>query len=237
MKPIIKDKIPKNKPTYKSDNKKINKTIKKIKQYKLKYLPEYPLINIVAMRCSGKSTIASNILSSPAQRRNKFLSNTLVIAPNECSLPYYKKRYNHIKLVDRYDDELIGQYLNKTPGAIILDDCLSICKMPHNYKNLKELLQNNKNYNKMVIVIMHYPLNFNYKVDFDTVFIMAEDFKCTQKRLYDYYTNNMFQDFELFRYTIWNVTNDHGSVVIHKGKTDKFFDNVFWHRGKMKRSL
>ena len=190
-------------------------------------IPPTSRILIIGMRGSGKTVIANSILR---QFNDEFISNSLLISPTEYMFDRYAHTFPHINCVEHFDDGIVGEYMNGMPnvlrepsepgepGAIVLDDCIGsqwIDRSPN--ENTLQLLNENNNYNKLVIVTMQFPI-FNlerYGCHFDYIFLLSEAFSSNQRRLYEQYKPPGYNTFEEFRTDLINVTDNYGSFVIH----------------------
>jgi len=124
------------------------------------------------------------------------------------------------------------QEQNQKNDIMIFDDCLSKKRSWVRDQPILELLFNGRHYNKSYILTMSYPLGITpeIRLNFDYIFLFAEDSISNLKRIYDHY-GGMFPDFNSFRKVHEQLTEDFGCMVIsNKHANSSFLEKVFWFR-------
>jgi hypothetical protein len=79
---------------------------------------------------------------------------------------------------------------------------------------------------------MQYPLGIKpeLRVNFDYIFLLADDTYTIQKRLFEHYAG-MFPNFEAFRQVFSQLTADYGCmVIINRGIRNNFLDKVMYYK-------
>jgi len=79
---------------------------------------------------------------------------------------------------------------------------------------------------------MQFPLGItpDLRSNFDYIFLLGEDFKSNQKRLYEHYAG-MFPNLKAFIDVFEQVTNDFGSmVIVNRGARHSFLEKIFWYK-------
>lgn len=197
-------------------------------------LPEYPCLNIIGRRHSGKTWLVSDLLEN---FKNKGVTNILIIQkPTDKMNPFYKKRFPDARIEYEYSSELIKEFLdnqtnNSVPGIVILDDALSTRPKIWKDANLWELIFNGSSYKTTVITTFQFPLSVSPKIrsSFDGVFLFEDNFAPNQKRYYEHYAV-MFPDFTTFRKTLLNQTKDYRAMFIkNRVNSQNLLDKVFWY--------
>lgn len=184
-----------------------------------------PKILLCAKRGSGKSWIILNIVHN-FNITDEFLKNTLIISPTECDNPFFSEYLPKVKIIYKYDSEIIEEYYNKKNGCIILDDCMASKGCLIKNSIVEKILCSNK---KPIIMSMQFPLGLSPEMrnNFNYVFLLEENNVCNLKRLYDHYVN-IFPYFNSFVQVFRQVTSDYGAMVIVNHSICKnFLDKIF----------
>lgn len=190
-------------------------------------IEEHASILVIGKRGSGRSTVVSSILNKYSE---DFLTNSLIISPNERLTPFYKNKFPSTRIETEYKQDFIEEYLNAGSGAIILDNCLAGVKSWKNDLYLMELIHHAKYYNKLLIFVSSFPFGFDQDTrnSFDYVFLLQEDFFSNQKRMYDHYAG-MYETFDLFRNDFVNLTKNFNAMVINQNSGKNNNDQISWY--------
>lgn len=217
-----------------------------IKEFKLSDMCINPSIVMIAKRGSGKSVVCKALLN-----HFKDIPVGLIISPTDrlsCFFgDFFPKTYIHYE----YKSEIITRLIARqkamikkkqvreekgktldTRSFVIMDDCLSQKGSWVKDQPILELLFNGRHYHIMYILTMQYPLGITPELrsNFDYIFLLAEDFVSNLKRIYDHYAG-MFPDFNSFRQTFGQLTEDYGCMVIsNRGQRKTFLDKIFWYK-------
>lgn len=217
-----------------------------INEFKLESMCPNPSIVMIAKRGSGKSWVCRAILNhfkdipvgmiiAPTDRMNCFYGNFL---PD--SYVHYNYRSDIIEkllqrqemMIDKRQRRLKQGKKTDTRAFIVMDDCLSKKGTWMRDQPITELLFNGRHYDIMYILTMQYPLGITPELrgNFDYIFLLAEDFVSNLKRIYDHYAG-MFPNFDSFRQTFGQLTEDFGCMVIsNRGARRSFLEKVYWYR-------
>jgi hypothetical protein len=213
-----------------------------INEFNLDMMCSNPSIVMIAKRGSGKSVVCKAILN-----HFKYIPAGLIIAPTDRMNCFYGKFFPDAYIHYDYRSDIIEKLLyrqsmmidkkkkNKhidSRAFIVMDDCLSKRGTWMKDQPITELLFNGRHYEIMYILTMQYPLGITPELrgNFDYIFLLAEDFVSNLKRIYDHYAG-MFPDFNSFRQTFAQLTNDFGCMVItNRGARSTFLEKVYWYR-------
>lgn len=221
----------------------------RFKKFDLKNLKNHCTIALIAKRRSGKSVlvkdimrtkndIPSSVVISRTEKLNKCYGNNM---PD--SYIYYNfdtdilsrifKRQNRL-IEDNNKRKKNNKYLKDDRVLLIMDDCMSDknwIKDP----NILELFFNGRHYHLSFILTMQYSKGLppDMRANLDYIFLLAEDFICNRKRLYEDYAG-MFPSFDVFQQVFTELTDDFGCMVIDNSNHSKNIeDKVFWYKAKM----
>jgi len=217
-----------------------------INEFKLESMCPNPSIVMIAKRGSGKSWVCRAILN-----HFRDIPVGLIIAPTDRMNCFYGNFFPDSYIHYCYKSEIIEKLLYRQeimidkkkkkqkqgkavdPRAfIIMDDCLSKKGTWMRDPPIYELLFNGRHYDLMYILTMQYPLGITpeLRCNFDYIFLLAEDFVSNLKRIYDHYAG-MFPNFDSFRQTFGQLTDDFGCMVIsNRGARRSFLEKVFWYK-------
>lgn len=79
---------------------------------------------------------------------------------------------------------------------------------------------------------MQFPLGIKpeLRLNFDYVFLLADDTVSNQKRIYEHYAG-IFPNFEAFRQVFSQLTADYGTmVIVNRGVRDNVLEKVFYYK-------
>ena len=217
-----------------------------INEFKLDSMCANPSIVMIAKRGSGKSVVTKAILKhfrdipvgiiiAPTDRMNCFYGNFF---PD--SYIHYAYRSDIIQKLLYRQEQIIekrqkrerkGKKLDSR-GFIVMDDCLASKGTWMKDQPIQELLFNGRHYELMYILTMQFPLGIspNLRSNFDIIILLAEDYISNLKRIFDHYAG-MFPDFNSFRSTFTQLTQDYGCMVINnRGARSSFLEKIFWYK-------
>jgi predicted AAA+ superfamily ATPase len=198
-----------------------------IKKFNLREIKKCSHILIIGKRGSGKSELVKRIYEN---FKNK-VKNSIVICPTEKFNNDYKKLNNFI-IHDCYNNNIMESIIDNQSERIknndqseifiCLDDCLNskidLMKDPLT----RELLLNGRNYNITYVLTLQYILGTSPELinNFDYIFLLADDIIDNQKKIYKYYAG-MFPNFKSFQTCFYEVTKNHGAMVLENSTNSK----------------
>lgn len=218
-----------------------------INTFTLDQMVEHPAIVMVAKRGSGKSYICRAIINhfhkipcgiiiSGTDRMSTFFG---IFFPD--MFIFYEYKSDVINNVMRRQQIIIEKAKRKkketgkdldTRFFVLMDDCLADSKSWIRDKPIQELLFNGRHYKIMYILTMQYPLGIppNLRINFDYIFLMADDSMNNQKKLFDYYAG-CFPSFAAFRQIFNELTKDFGSmVIVNRGSRLNILEKIFYYK-------
>jgi hypothetical protein len=217
-----------------------------IQEFKINDMCQNPSILMIAKRGSGKSWVTKAILYkfheipvgiiiSPTEKDNPFFSDFF---PD--SYIYYKYETSIIRKVLVRQKMIIKKAREKSDNGkfvdsraiVVMDDCLADKSSWAKCNYLTDLLFNGRHRRITYILTMQYALGIKpeLRANFDYVFLLAEDYVSTMKKLYDHYAG-MFPDFNSFREVFRQLTSDFGAMVIkNRGARENLFDKIAFYK-------
>jgi len=225
----------------------------RFKKFDLNDLCDHATIALIARRASGKSWLVKEIL-----KVRKDLPSSVVICKTEKLNSFYSKLIPDSYIYYNFESEILGRIfarqkklnednkkrkkLGKKPKddrvLLIMDDCMSDknwIKDP----NIGELFFNGRHYHISFILTMQYSKGLppDMRGNLDYIFLLAEDFLCNRKRLYEDYAG-MFPSFDIFQQVFSELTDNYGCMVINNRKhTNRIEDKVFWYKAAETRDF
>lgn len=115
---------------------------------------------------------------------------------------------------------------------LVMDDCLSDKKTWMKDKPIMEIFFDGRHYQLTFILTMQYPLGIgpDLRSNFDYIFILADDFKSNQKRIYEHYAG-MFPSLNAFQQVLSKLTTNYGSmVIVNRGDRHNLQDKIFYYK-------
>jgi len=191
--------------------------------FNLDTLCSNPQICLIGKRGTGKTRTITNIIDSSENKES--FTNMLIICPVDKYNSYYVNKYPQAKVLHQYNNTAITEYLMTASsklsnnqhfkGCVVLDDCLSSRGDWAKDKAIMKLFYNHKSYDTTFLVAMQFSLGFglDLRINFDYIFLYAEDFYSNQKRLYDHY-GGIFPSFDIFRKNLLDLTTEFRTMVI-----------------------
>ena len=218
----------------------------KFKKFNLNDMCEHATIAMVAKRNTGKSVLIKDILKT----RNSIPAPVIICKTEKLnssygdhvpdSFIYYNfdtkiltRIFNRQKrlISDNEKRKRKGKALKDDRVMLIMDDCMSDSKWVKD-PNISELFFNGRHYHVSFILALQYSKGLPpaMRGNLDYIFLLAEDFKCNRKRLYDDYAG-MFPSFDIFDQVFTEMTENHGCMVINnRVHTKNLEDKVFWYK-------
>ena len=219
-----------------------------IREFKLEWMVADPAIVLIAKRGSGKSWVVRSILEYLSK---KGIPAGIVVSKTEHMNPFYSDFFPDTFIHPEYKTELFEKLLHRQekmcqkykekldhdkkvdPRAIcVMDDCLASKGSWVNDKPISELLFNGRHYKLTYILTMQFPLGIKpeLRLNFDYVFLLADDSNTNIKRLYDHYAS-MFPNLNAFKQVFEELTKDYGCmVIVNRGNRTNLLDKIFWYR-------
>lgn len=218
----------------------------KINEFTLDQMVEHPAIVMVAKRGSGKSyvcrailhhfhSIPCGIIISRTEKMNAFYGTFF---PD--SFVFYEYKTEIIEKILKRQEIMIEKARKKLEQGkkldprsfIIMDDCLSQKGAWVRDQPIQELLFNGRHYKIMYILTMQFPLGITpeLRINFDYIFLMAEDTISNLKRIYDHYAG-MFPNFYSFKQVFTELTKDFGCmVIVNRGSRTNIFEKIYHYK-------
>jgi len=205
----------------------------KINNFDLKTICKNPHIFITGCRLSERSLAIYSLLDNFS---NIDEENSIIISFHDF---IHEKIFPQKKIINTFDLELIRNIINKqittnkkNNCVIVLDDCLSYHLSYLEEPIIIELLCNARNYNISLIVAAKGLLNFPLEIrrNFDYVFIYSTLF--FSRTIKDHYAD-YFENLNLFREYLKQLTNDYSSmVIVNKKLQDILLNKIFRYKAK-----
>jgi hypothetical protein len=217
-----------------------------VKLFKLESMVENPSIVMIAKRGSGKSWITKAILFkyvdipvgiiiSQSEKDNPFFSDFF---PD--TFIFYKYESNVMKKLLMRQKLILKKYREKKEQGkkidprtiVVMDDCLASKGDWAKDGPILDLLFNGRHRHITYILTMQFPLGISpeLRVNFDYVFLLADDTTSNLKRIYEHYAG-MFPDLNTFKQIFKQLTQDFGAMVIsNRGSRYNIFDKVFFYK-------
>lgn len=217
-----------------------------VREFKLEWMCSDPAICMIAKRGSGKSWVCRDLL-----RQFKHIPGGIIIAPTDKMNCFYGKFFPDLYIHYEYKSDIIdkllyrqGKMISKMqekalhqkkvdPRAFLLmDDCLSTKGKWMKETQIQKIFFDGRHYKVMFILTMQFPLGITPELrgNFDYIFLLSEDFKSNQKRLYEHYAG-MFPNLATFVDVFNQLTDDFGCmVIVNRGTRKDFLDKVFWYK-------
>lgn len=224
-----------------------------INEFKFEQMVENPAIVMVAKRGSGKSyvcralmhhfrDIPCGVIISRTDRMNEFYGTFFpssfifyeykteiiekIIVRQQMIIQKWKSKGDEWKIKGK-------EYSKLDPRSfLIMDDCLSQKGSWVKDQPIQELLFNGRHYQIMYVLTMQFPLGITpeLRINFDYVFLMAEDTQSNLKRIYDHYAG-CFPTFQSFKQVFTELTKDYGCMVlVNRGARSNIFEKIFYYK-------
>lgn len=218
----------------------------RFKKFNLDEMCDYATIALIAKRASGKSVLVKEIM-----KRNKSIPSSIVICKTEKLNSSYGGHVPDSYIYYNFDTDILSRIFmrqrrliednkkrkQKKKGLkddrvmLIMDDCMSDKNWVKD-PNILELFFNGRHYHVSFILTMQYSKGLppEMRGNLDYIFLLAEDFICNRKRLYDDYAG-MFPSFDIFQQVFTELTDNYGCMVINnRVHTKNLEDKVFWYK-------
>jgi len=220
----------------------------RFRKFDLNDLCDHATIALIARRASGKSWLVKEILKT-----RKDIPSSVVICKTEKLNSFYSHLIPDSFIYYNYESDILGRIFARQKKLsqdnkkrtklkkkakddrvlLIMDDCMSDKKWIKD-PEIGELFFNGRHYHISFILTMQYSKGLppDMRGNLDYIFLLAEDFLCNRKRLYDDYAG-MFPSFDIFQQVFTELTNNYGCMVINNRKhTNKIEDKVFWYKAE-----
>lgn len=220
----------------------------RFRRFNLDDMCEHATIALIAKRASGKSVLVKEIL-----KKKKKIPSSVVICKTEKLNRSYGDHIPDAYIYYDFDTEILSRLFMRQKKLIsdnekrkkqkkalkddrvflVMDDCMSDKKWVKD-PNILELFFNGRHYHISFILTMQYSKGLppEMRGNLDYIFLLAEDFICNRKRLYEDYAG-MFPSFDIFQQVFTDLTDDYGCMVINNRVHSKNLeDKVFWYKAK-----
>lgn len=173
-------------------------------------------ILIVGKKHKGKSTLIHKIITNiniPYDAVNT------IINPTEILDNFYKQRYSHSIIYDRYSPGIISKLIKnqKNPDAnteavVVFDNCL----FTKEDSKLSELITNSYYYKILNIFSMIIPYDFTnkFKTNIDYIFLLNDDHILSKRLIYNEYISEFGISLKTFEEIFERYTQNYSSLVI-----------------------
>ena len=166
-------------------------------------------------RGAGTSTAVASLVD---KLDANLLENMLVISGSEYQTNFYTSRYPKSTIIKKYNEKIVAQFLNDTPGIVVIDGTLPKNRYSKTFQNL---IHHHRNMHKYFICSAQSTAHIfkSYRNNFDYTMIFRTDFYVTLKSYYaDYET--LFLEFENFRKFFKNNIKNYDILVIKNKISD-----------------
>lgn len=220
----------------------------RFKKFDLNDMCDHATIALIAKRASGKSWLVKEIL-----KVRKDIPSSVVICKTEKLNSFYSKLIPDSYIYYNFETEILGRIFARQKKLnqdnkkrlklkkkekddrvlLVMDDCMSDKNWVKD-PNIGELFFNGRHYHISFILTMQYSKGLppDMRGNLDYVFLLAEDFICNRRRLYDDYAG-MFPTFDIFQQVFTELTDNYGCMVINNRKhTKNIEDKVFWYKAE-----
>jgi hypothetical protein len=218
----------------------------RFKRFDLKDLCDHATIALIAKRRSGKSWLVKEIM-----KVRKDIPSWVIICRTEKLNSFYSNMVPDSYIYYNYEGEILDRIfarqkrlnednkIRKKIGKkekddrvmLIMDDCMSDKNWVKD-PNIGELFFNGRHYHVSFILTMQYSKGLppDMRGNLDYIFLLAEDFVCNRRRLYDDYAG-MFPTFDIFNQAFIELTDNYGCMVIdNRTHTKDIEKKVFWYK-------
>lgn len=217
-----------------------------IKEFSFEMFASNPSIIIIAKRASGKSWLVRALLE-----HFKKVPVGIIICPTDSESNFYGSFFPETYIYYEFDSDLFLKIFDRQKSLIklekeklakgkkfdpscmiVMDDCLADKGKWAKDETIRKLLMNGRHYRITYILTMQYALGITPELrsNFDYIFLLAEDFVCNLKRIYEHYAG-MFPTFDSFRQIFTQLTDDYGAMVIsNRGVKKSFLEKIFWYK-------
>lgn len=217
-------------------------------KFNLDDMCEHATIALIAKRASGKSVLVKEIMS-----KKKGIPSVIM-----CKTEKLNRSYStHVPdsyIFYNFDTDILSRIFMRQRKLIsdnekrkkkkkaekddrvflIMDDCMSDKSWVKD-PNILELFYNGRHYHISFILTMQYSKGLppEMRSNLDYIFLLAEDFICNRKRLYDDYAG-MFPSYDIFQQVFSELTDNWGCMVINNRVHSKNIeDKVFWYKANL----
>ena len=223
----------------------------RFKKFNLDDMCDHATIAMIAKRASGKSVLVKEIMKS-IQKKKKVPSAVVICKTEKLnrsygdhipdSYIYYNFETDILSRIFSRQQRLIndnvkrkkrGKKLKDDRVLLVMDDCMSDKNWVKD-PNILELFFNGRHYHISFMLTMQYSKGLppEMRGNLDYIFLLAEDFICNRKRLYDDYAG-MFPSFEIFKMVFSELTDNYGCMVINnRVHSNNIEDKVFWYKAR-----
>lgn len=215
-------------------------------RFDLRNICDHATIALIAKRASGKSWLVKEIM-----KVRKDIPSWVIICKTEKLNAFYSNLIPDSYIYYNFESEILDRIfarqkrlnednkLRKKIGKkekddrvmLVMDDCMSD-KSWIKDPNIGELFFNGRHYHISFILTMQYSKGLppDMRGNLDYIFLLAEDFICNKKRLYEDYAG-MFPSFDIFDQAFTKITDNYGCMVINNRlHTTDIKQKVFWYK-------
>jgi hypothetical protein len=218
-----------------------------INEFDLNQMVDHAAMVMIAKRGSGKSWVVRAILTHFARK----IPMGIIIAPTDKMNSFYADFVPDSYIYYGFKPEIIKNLLDhqiwiiekakerkkqgkntNTRAFIVMDDCLSSKGDWAKDQSVSTLLFDGRHYHITYILTMQFPLGIKpeLRLNFDYVFLLADDTVSNQKRIFDHYAG-IFPNFESFRQVFSQLTADFGTmVIVNRGVRDNILEKIYYYK-------
>lgn len=116
---------------------------------------------------------------------------------------------------------------------LLLDDCFHVNGKYDQNSHFMDLMFNNKHYHTTCILTMQYPIKMMSDTQIDYVFLFANDYSDSLRKIYSYYAN-FFPTYNSFLSVFKLLTADYGCMVIkNRGNFESIMDRIVFYKSPL----
>jgi GTPase SAR1 family protein len=221
-----------------------------IKEFDFNLMVSNPSILIIGKRGSGKSYIVRELLN---HFQKIGITDAHIVSPTERMRSFYEPKFPKSTIEYELKETTIAKLLIEAsirietnrrikqgeiddeirPGkVVILDDCLRSKDRIWEDSSFRELIMNGRHYELPYVLTMQFPEEIlpQYRLNFDYVFLLAEDASTNKKSLWKQYAS-FIPAVGVFDKIFTKCTENYRCMVINnRTATDSIFEKMYHYK-------